>query len=131
MENLNFHKQKLYALAMAVLGVIAHLLPWWRFSFGSFGGYSVNGLHELGILSFLAFIGAGVVTFIRGDKTKPYEGQDKTIVAACFGGAGAIALLQFLRVSSYTSFGLYLAILAGVAGALWVWGIIKLPETKA
>lgn len=131
MENLNFHKQKLYALAMAVLGVIAHLLPWWRFSFGGFGGYSVNGLHELGILSFLAFIGAGVVTFIRGDKTKPYEGQDKTIVAGCFGGAGAIALIQFLRASSYTSFGLYLAIVAGVAGALWVWGIIKLPETKA
>jgi hypothetical protein len=131
MENLNLHKQKLYALILAAVGVIAHLLPWWKFSFGGFGGYSVNGLHDLGILSFLAFIGAGVVTFIRGDKTQAYEGQDKTIVAGCFAGAGAIALIQFLRASSYTSIGIYLAIVAGVAGALLVWGIIKLPAAKA
>ena len=129
MENLKFHKQKLYALTLAAVGVVSCLLPWWKISLGGFGGYSINGLHELGWLSFLGFIGAGVVTFVMGDKTKAYEGQEKMIAAACFGGAGAIALIQFLRQSSYTSFGLYLAIAAGVLGALWVWGIVKLPDT--
>ena len=64
MEQMNFHKQKLYALIIAGVGVIACFLPWWSVSFGMFGGVSYNGMHDLGILSFLGFIGAGVVTFI-------------------------------------------------------------------
>ena len=121
------HKQKLSALILAAVGVIACILPWWNISFGGFGGYSINGLHELGWLSFLGFIGAGVVTFVMGDKSKEYEGQDKMIVAACFGGAGANALIQFLRQTSFASFGIFIAIAAGVLGALLVWGIIKSP----
>lgn len=124
MEQLNLHKQKLYAVIVAAVGLIAMFLPWWRFDFGyGFGGYSVNGMHELGILAFLGFVGAGVVTFVMGDKTKPYDGQPKMIAAACFGGAALIAIIQFLRASSFTSFGLYLAILAGVAGGVLVWFI--------
>lgn len=131
MENLNFHKQKLYSLIIAAVGAISCLLPWWKISFGgAFGGYSINGLHGLGWLSFLGFIGAGVVTFVMGDKTKVYEGQEKTIVMACFGGAAGIALIQFLRQTSFASFGIFLAIIAGVAGVLWIMGIIKLPENK-
>lgn len=127
MEQLNLHKQKLYALIIAGVGLIAMFLPWWKISVGyGFGGVSVNGMHDLGILAFLGFVGAGVVTFVMGDKTKPYDGQPKMIAAACFAGAGAVGLIQFLRQSSYTSFGLYLAILAGIAGAVLVW-IIK-PE---
>ena len=131
MENLNFHKQKLYSLIIAGVGAISCLLPWWKISFGeSFGGYSINGLHGLGWLSFLGFIAAGVVTFVMGDKTKIYEGQEKTIVMACFGGAGGIALIQFLRQTSFASFGIFLAIIAGAAGVLWIMEIIKLPENK-
>ncbi len=136
MENLNLHKQKLYALILAVVGLISMFLPWWHISFGGYGGYgggfstSVNGLHELGFISLLGFIGAGAVTFLMGDKTKPYEGQEKMIAAACFAGAGAIALIQFLRQTKFASFGIFLAIAAGVLGALWVWGIVKLPDNK-
>jgi len=107
-------------------------LPWWKVSYGGFGGYgglgsySVNGMHDLGIITFLGFIGAGVLTFAMGDKTKPFEGQPKMIVAACFAGAGLFALIQFLRQTSFTSFGLYIAILAGIAGAALVY-VIK-PE---
>jgi peptidoglycan/LPS O-acetylase OafA/YrhL len=127
MEQMNLHKQKMYALIVAAVGLISMFLPWWKISIGyGFGGYSVNGMHELGILAFLGFIGAGVVTLVMGDKTKPYDGQVKMIAAACFGVAGAVALIQFLRQSSYTSFGLYLAILAGVAGAVLVY-VLK-PE---
>lgn len=132
MEQINLHKQKLYALIVAAVGLIAVFLPWWKISYGGFGSFgglgsvSVNGMHDLGIITFLGFIGAGVVTFAMGDKTKPFEGQAKMISAACFAGAGLFALIQFLRQTSFTSFGLYLAILAGVAGAVIVY-VLK-PE---
>ena len=125
------HKQKLYALIVAAAGIISCILPWWKISYGGYGiGASINGLHDLGWITFLGFIGAGVVTFVMGDKTKPYEGQEKMIAAACFGAAGAIALIQFLRQTKFASFGLFLAIILGVAGALWVWGILKMPKKK-
>jgi hypothetical protein len=131
MENLKLHKQKLYALIVAAVGVIACLLPWWKISYGGYGiGVSINGLHELGWLSFLGFIGAGVVTFVMGDKSLPYAGQEKMIAAACFGGAGAIALIQFLRQTHFATFGIFVAIAAGVLGFLWVWGLVKVPDSK-
>ena len=131
MQQLNLHKQKLYALIAAVIGVIAMFLPWWSLSFGSIegfgrlGGYSINGMHGLGILAFLAFAGAAVLCFL-GDKTKPFEGQFKMIAAACFGGAALITLIQFIRLSSNTSFGIWLSLLAGIAGAVIVY-VLK-PE---
>ncbi|HEV7783564.1 MAG TPA: hypothetical protein VGO58_19965 [Chitinophagaceae bacterium] len=125
------HRTKLFALILAAVGAISCILPWWKISYGGFGGgISINGLHELGWITFLGFIGAGVMTFIRGDKAKGYEGQDRMIVAACFGAAGAIALIQFLRQTKFASFGIFLAIAAGVLGALLVWGIVKAPEKK-
>jgi len=124
------HKQKLYALILAAVGVISCILPWWRVSYGGFGGVSINGLHELGWISFLGFIGAGVVTFVMGDKTKEYAGQEKLIAMSCFGGAGAIALIQFLRQTHFASFGIFLAIIAGALGVLWIMGIVKLPNDK-
>jgi hypothetical protein len=87
MEQLNFCKQKLYALIAAGVGFIAMFLPWWSFSFGGLGGlggYSVNGMHELGILAFLGFVGAGVLCFL-GDKTKPFEGQFKWLTLILWG----------------------------------------------
>jgi hypothetical protein len=127
MENLNFHKQKLYALIIAGVGLIAMFLPWWRISYGGYGGFggisaSVNGMHELGLLAFAGFAAAGVVAFM-GDKTRPFEGQMKMYAAAAFGAAALIALIQFLRQSKFTSFGLYLALLAGIAGLVLVYFI--------
>ena len=131
MEQVNLHKQKLYALIVAGVGLISVFLPWWKISYGGiigygFGSTSINGMHDLGILTFLGFIAAGIVTFVMGDKTKPFEGQVKMIAAACFAGAALFALIQFLRQTSFTSFGLYLAILAGIAGAVLVY-VVK-PE---
>lgn len=130
MENLNFHKQKLYALILAIVGVIACLLPWWKISFGGFGGVSINGLHDLGWLSFFGFLGAAIVTFVMGDKTTTYAGQEKTIILVCFAVGGGIALIELLRKSSFASIGVFLAIIAGALGVLWVMGIIKLPANK-
>lgn len=125
MEQMNFHKQKLYALIAAGVGVIAMFLPWWKVSYMGFVGGSISGMHELGILAFLAFAAAGVLSFM-GDKTKPFDGQNKTIVAACFAGAAAITLIQYLRQTSFASFGIWLSLLAGIAGAVIVY-VLK-PE---
>jgi hypothetical protein len=130
MEQLNLHKQKLYALIAAVVGVIACFLPWWSFNFGyayGYGGasYSVSGMHELGLLAFLGFIGAGVVCFL-GDKSKPFEGQFKLIAAGAFALAALITLIQFLRISTGASFGIWISLIAGVAGAVIVY-VLK-PE---
>lgn len=126
-----FHKQKLYALIIAAVGVIACILPWWSFGGGSVYGFSVpsvtvNGLHELGILAFLGFIGAGILCFVGGAKEKPFEGQFKMLTAGAFGVAALITLIQFIRVSSGTSFGIWLSLLAGIAGAVVVY-VLK-PE---
>lgn len=132
MENLKLHKQKLYALIIAGVGLISMFLPWWHISFGGYGGYgggfstSINGLHELGFLSLLGFVGAGAIIFVMGDKSKPFAGQDKLIAAACFGVAGLIAIIQLLRQTKFASFGIFLAIIAGIAGAVVVY-VLK-PE---
>jgi hypothetical protein len=49
------------------------------------------------------------------------------ITAACFGGAAAFAIITLLANMHYLSFGIFIAILAGVLGALFVWGIVKMP----
>jgi hypothetical protein len=126
MEQMNFHKQKLYALIIAGVGLISCFLPWRSFSYGGFGAYAENGMRDLGILTFLGFVGAGVVTFIGGDKTKPFDGQFKMIAAGCFAGAGLFALIQFLRVTSLATYGVFLAIIAGIAGGVLVY-VLK-PE---
>ena len=135
MENVNLHKQKLYALIIAAVGLISCFLPWWHVSYGGFGGLgggiSINGLHKLGIISFIAFIAAGVVTFAMGDKTKPYMGQEKTIAAACFGGAVLFTLITLLANSRFLSFGIFIALVAGIAGAVVVWGLVKVPDSKS
>jgi hypothetical protein len=119
-----FHKQKLYALIAAGIGIIAMFLPWWKISigFGGFGGMStsVNGMRDLGILAFLGFAGAGVLIFL-GDKTKPFEGQFKMIAAGCFAGAALFTLIQFLRQTQFASFGIWLSLLSGIAGAVIVY----------
>jgi hypothetical protein len=136
MDKLNLHKSKLYAIIIAIVGVIAHFLPWWSVSlggfggYGSFGSYTINGLHSLGILSFIAFLGAAAVPFLLGDKTKPFEGQNKMIEAACFGGAAVAAVLTLLFNMHYLSFGIFIAIAVGAIGALFVWGMVKMPEGK-
>src|SRR5437868_9913628 len=122
MDQMNFHKQKLYALIAAALGVISMFLPWW--SIGFLGG-SVNGMHDLGIVAFLGFAGAGVLSYI-GDKTKPFEGQNKMIAAGCFAGAAAVTLIQYLRASSFTDFGIWLSLICGIGGAVIVY-VLK-PE---
>ena len=138
MQQVNLHKTKIAAIVIALLGIISCFLPWWHVSyggeygnlFGGLGSVNINGLHKLGIVSFIAFIAAGIVPVVIGDKTKPFEGQDKMITAICFGAAVLFTLITLLANSKFLTFGIFIALVAGAAGALVVWGIVKLPENK-
>ena len=132
MENLGLHKQKLYSVILAAIGIISCLLPWWHvsFSYGGFGGagYSINGLHRMGVISFVAFIAAGVLPFVMGVKSAPYDDQGKKITAAAFGAAALFALITLLGNMHFLSFGIFIAIAVGAIGALLTWGMIKVPK---
>src|ERR1041385_160037 len=134
MENVNLHKSKIFAIVIALVGIISHFLPWWHVSYNNqffnAGGlsYSINGLHKLGIISFICFIAAGIVPVVMGDKTKPFEGQEKMITAICFGAAAFFAVLTLVFNLKFLSFGIFIAIIAGIAGAAVAWGLVKTPE---
>ena len=135
MENLNFHKQKLYALIAAGIGLLALFLPWATVSMGGYGGGSVNGLHGEGFITLLG-VGAVAAASFMGDKMKPYEGNFKNIALGGFAGIIAGALIAFLNVSGKgrgiikPGFGIYIAILVGVAGLLFLLGVIKVTDNK-
>jgi hypothetical protein len=137
MENLNFHKQKLYSLVVAGVALIALFLPWITISLGGFGGSSANGLRGWGLLSLLGAIGVGVACFM-GDKTKEFDVNTKKIAMAGFGAVAVGALVFFLRLSSVgggyggvkSGLGLWLCLIAGLAGLAWVFGLVKIPDNK-
>jgi hypothetical protein len=137
MEQMNFHKQKLYALIVAAVAFLSLLLPW--LTAKGFGG-SLNGFRGWGILTLLGVIAVSVISFM-GDKTKEYDENSKKIA---MGGFGVIALgaLIFLLTKNSTygggifgsifkpGLGLWLSIIAGLAGLGWIMGLIKLPDNK-
>ena len=130
---MNFHKQKLYALILAGVGLISLLLPWL-----TFGGFTIrNGFSSWGILSLLGIRGVVLASFM-GDKTKPYDETFKKLALASFGAIALGGLLTFFTkgsaggrgmfaISANVGFGVWLAIFVGLAGLGWITGIIKLP----
>lgn len=135
MDNLGLHKQKLYAVIAAGVALISLFLPWATVSFGGYGGGSVNGLRGEGLITLLG-VGAVAAASFMGDKAKVYEGNFKNIALGGFGAIIAGALIAFISVSSKgrgvvkPGFGIYIAILVGVAGLLFLLGIIKVPDNK-
>ncbi|HEY6503829.1 MAG TPA: hypothetical protein VIZ28_07645 [Chitinophagaceae bacterium] len=137
MENLNFHKQKLYSLIIAGVALIAMILPWASFSLGIFGGDSVNGFRSWGILSLFGVIGVAIACLL-GDKSKEFDETFKKVALGSFGAIALGALLFFFRINSYgggfggvgSGLGLWLCLVAGLAGLGWVSGLVKLPDNK-
>jgi hypothetical protein len=124
----SLHKQKLYSLIIAGIGFIAILLPWFSFFIAS-----ANGLRGWGLLSLVG-VGGVVAASLIGDKTKPFDDTFRKVALASFGAMALGALLFFIRLSSAglgsVGFGLWLCLIAGALGLLFVLGIIKLPDTK-
>jgi len=128
-------KQKLYSLIVAGVALLSIFLPWITIKLGILGGNSANGLRGWGVLSLLS-VGVVAAACFMGDKTKEFDANTKKIALGGFGGIALGALLFFIRKSSYgggmlndavgTGFGLWLCLLAGIAGLAWVYGLIKL-----
>jgi hypothetical protein len=129
------HKQKMYCLIGAGIALIAIFLPWMVAKGGY--GYNVNGLKSWGLISLLGVIGVIAACFMS-DKSKPFEGQTRQIALGSFGAIALGALLFLLRiltagaVSRYFSpgLGLFLALIVGVVGLLFLMGKVKIPDSK-
>ncbi|MCG2617991.1 hypothetical protein LZZ85_27055 [Terrimonas sp. NA20] len=135
MDQLNFHKQKLYCLIIAGVALIAIFLPWFSMSMGIFGGISVNGFRSWGILSFFGVAGVAAASLL-GDKTLPFDETFKKVALGSFAAIALGALIFFLRMTAEglsigsAGFGLYLTLIAGALGLVWVLGKINLPDIK-
>ena len=83
MEQMKFHKQKLYSLILAGVAIISMLLPWFSVkASGGFGfGVSKNGFGSWGLL---ALIGAGVTALYAGPEVDAASRQAAaTILSTC------------------------------------------------
>jgi len=130
MDQMNFHKQKLYALIIAGIAFISLFLPW--VSMGMFG--SVNGFRSWGLLSFLGVVGV-IVSCFMGDKSIPFDDTFKKVAMGSFAGIAVGALIYYFNLGSGfirldSGFGLWLCLIAGILGLLWVIGLVKLPDNK-
>jgi len=134
------HKQRLYSLIIAGVAFICLLLPWITVNFG-FGSSSANGLRGWGYLSLLGVAGVAIASFM-GNKTLPYDDMFKKIALASFAAISLGALIFFFRLNSYTGggifggtgvgsgFGLWICLIAGLAGLAILLGFIKIPDKK-
>ena len=134
MEQMNFHKQKLYSLIFAGVALIALFLPWVSISLGIFGGGSVNGFRSWGILSFFGVLGVAAACFL-GNKALPFDDTFKKVALASFGAIALGALIFFLRIgdtlgTASSGFGLWVTLIVGVVGIVWVLGKVNLPDIK-
>jgi hypothetical protein len=138
MDQMNFHKLKLYALIAAGAALVSLLLPWLTFSFLG-ASQSWNGFRGWGILSLTGVIGVAVLTFM-GNKQDEYSADTKKYVMICFGAIALGAILFFLRKNSVTGgiygdviktgIGLWLCLAAGLAGLAMVYGLVKIEAKK-
>ncbi|MEP6675063.1 MAG: hypothetical protein ABJA78_07905, partial [Ferruginibacter sp.] len=87
-------KQRKFVLIAAAIGAISCFLPW--VSFEIFGmSSSVNGMHGIGILVFLCFVGAGAVC-LMGNQTATLDKTFWFVALACGGIASLIMVINFL-----------------------------------
>ena len=134
MENLGFHKSKLYALILAAVGLISLLLPWVTVSYAGFGGYSHNGFGGWGILVLIGIGGVAAACFM-GNKALGFDEQGKKIVMGGFGAmtlGAAIFLIRILTAGHgllKPGFGLFIGLAASVIGLLLVMGKISVPKS--
>ena len=106
-------KQRKFVLVAAVVGVISMFLPW-----VGFFGYHLSGMHGIGILIFLCFVFAGIITLL-GDQTK---NLDKTMWLITLISAALATLIIVWKIidasasnmGSLLRFGIYLAALAAI-----------------
>ncbi len=134
MEQMNLHKQKLYALIIAGVALVALMLPW--LSVNVFGASSsVNGFRSWGILLLVGIGGIAALCF-TGDRQQGFLPEQRNLVLGAFGAIALGALLFLLRKNSIsggmfsdmvsTGIGLWLCLIAGLVGLGITLGFIKI-----
>jgi len=140
MENLGFHKSKLYSLILAGVALISLILPWITVSAGGFGGASKNGFGGWGLL---ALIGVGLVAAacFMGNKALGFDDMGKKLALGGFGAIAGGAVIYLIRILTYgggkyggivktsPGFGLFIGLAAGAIGLLLLLGMIKVPKS--
>lgn len=137
MKQLNFHKQKLYALIAAGIALVGLLLPWITVTVPGYTN-SINGFHGWGVLSFIGVLVVAFLSFME-NRSDDYSAENKKYVMVAFGAIALGALLFLLRKNAYsggsynselvrTGIGLWLTILAGIGGLAIVYGLIKIEN---
>ena len=123
------NKQRKLILIAAALGVVSVFLPW--FSAGAFGfSVHINGFHDWGILAFICFLGAAIIS-LAGNQNLPLDKGIWFATILC----GSLALLSVIITlissagnsedlgfaSAGIGFGIWIALLASVAVMLFAW----------
>lgn len=114
------NKQRKFILIASTAGIIAMFLPWIDIFF-----ISVNGLHGRGILVFLCFVVAVIVSIMGDQKIN----LDKTMwmVTLIVGGLAALIMIIsfFGTTANIFAYGFYLALLAslGIVAAAYLFRV--------
>jgi hypothetical protein len=108
------HKQRKFVLIAALIGIISMFLPWF-----SFFGYSINGMHGVGVLVFLCFVITGIIAYL-GNQSKNLDKTMWLITLICAALATLIIGWKILYTSagvfaSFLRIGIYLAAVAAIA----------------
>ena len=105
-------KQRKFVLIASAVGIISMFLPWF-----SFFGYHISGMHGIGILVFLCFVVAGVISYL-GDQTKNLDKTMWLVTLLCGALATLIIVWKIIDASGsiigLLSFGIYLAGLSAI-----------------
>jgi putative oligomerization/nucleic acid binding protein len=123
------NKQRKLILISAAIGVVSIFLPW--FSAGAFGfSVHINGFHGWGILAFICFLGAAIIS-LAGQQNLSLDKGMWFATILC----GSLALLSviitlissssdsgdFGFASAGLGFGIWISLIASIAIMLCAW----------
>lgn len=120
------NKQRKFIIIGAALGVISCFLPWFSYGMGS-----VNGMNGIGVLTFILFIVAGLISFAGDQKANIPAKMWLPVLGA---GVVNICIIGYLIIrwesamsgvgryerSPFGSMGLSFGIWAAIAGAILI-----------
>lgn len=108
-------QQRKMILIAAAVGVVAMFLPWVSVSIPLLGSSSANGMHNSGILVFLAFASAGIIAFM-GDQTQNLNRTNWMLALIAGAIAVIVTAINFFDIpGAARGYGLYIALAASIA----------------
>ncbi|MCB9223029.1 MAG: hypothetical protein R2780_11305 [Crocinitomicaceae bacterium] len=125
------HKQRLFVIIAAAIGILSAFLPWISINLGFLGKMSISGVSGAvgdGWATLALAAAAGGFAFTQGERSAELDAKNKKIVAG-LGGAivGYILFFVFVRAQGgfgAMGYGVWLTLLSGL-GVLAVPFVIK------